>query len=168
MVETINSFSTILANNNKSFPFFQLDLFGLTLCWTSIVEWMWNKNCEWISNQSKNLMGIEGVLFSVARIALDRNFNVLHTYIHTICITLKLKVKNIGMRRSKHKRNPIETHGRTNQKFVVSSFKLQQACDNKHHFIFIRYLPAQINIHYSGIESYHRCTQSTAKTNKGF
>jgi hypothetical protein len=28
-------------------------------------------------------MGIEGVLFSVARIALNHNFIVLHTYIHT-------------------------------------------------------------------------------------
>jgi hypothetical protein len=42
MVETINSFSTILANINKSFSSFQLDLFGVILCWTSIV----GKECE--------------------------------------------------------------------------------------------------------------------------
>jgi len=42
MVETINNFSTILANINKTFPFFQLDLFGVILCWTSIV----GKECE--------------------------------------------------------------------------------------------------------------------------
>jgi hypothetical protein len=107
-------------------------------------------------------MDIEGVLFSVARIALNHNFNVLHTYIHTICIILKLKVKEIGMRRRQRK-NLIKTHGTTNQKFLVSSFKLQQAYDSKHHFIFINSIQAkhliQIPHHWISATSNHHTLQ---------
>jgi hypothetical protein len=88
---------------------------------------------------------------------------------HTICITLKLKVEDIGMRRRRQRKNPIETHGTTNQKFVVSSFKLQQACDSKHRFIFINSIQAkhlsQIPHHCIFASSNHHILQWNQITN---